>query len=50
MLAKAQEDLTYPQLSSAFISMNCIQGQKERGGWRGLAFLKHVYEKDMMIN
>lgn len=32
MLAKGQEGLTYPQLSNPFISMNCTQGQKKRGG------------------
>lgn len=39
VLAKGQEDLTYSQLRSAFISMNCAQGLKEKGGWRGLAYL-----------
>ena len=50
VLAKGQWGFTYPQLRKAFISMNCAQGQTERGGLTGLPFLKHVHEKDMMVN
>lgn len=50
VVAKEQEDLTYPQLRSDFISMKRAQQQEEMGRWRGLDFLKHVYEKDMMVN
>lgn len=50
MVAKGQEDSTCPQLRGDFISMNCAQGQKEMGWWRGLGFLKYVYEKNMMAN
>ena len=49
MLVMGYEDLTYLHLRSAYISINC-QGQKDKRRWRGLAFLKHVYEKDMMVN
>lgn len=50
VVAKGQEDSTCPQLRGDFISMNCAQGQKEMGWWRGLGFLKYVYEKNMMAN